>query len=185
MRRDAIILLLFGACVAVAHAASAAEPAPVALDDVKVSAEKRAEIAFRQVQLGLERSRSDRAEDLDLVVCVKGAPTGSHRTVIRCATNRKWMQIRAASMSNGLADLDVNGGPGGNSTSTAMARATGANIGRSGLNGAPGVGDNGAAKRDDDKVLTLPMSEYNKLRKRYGELPDALRPPAAAPATGG
>jgi hypothetical protein len=166
---------------AAAAAAPAAEP-PAALDPIEVTAEKRAELAFRAVQLGLERSRSDRVEDQDLVVCIKETPTGTHRPVINCATNRKWAQVRARSLAGGLSGLEANGGPAASSVNNAMARATGALVGNSGLNASAAYGSNGAQKREDDKVLVLSLVDYNKLKARYGELPEALREPTRAAA---
>lgn len=176
--------LIAACCAAVGAAAGpvpvVAEEPPAALDPVEVSAEKRAELAFRAVQIGLERSRSDRVEDQDLVVCIKETPTGTHRPVINCATNRKWAQIRSRSLAGGLSGLEANGGPGASAVNNAMARATGAFVGNSGLNASAAYGSNGAQRRDDDKVLVLSLVDYNKLKARYGELPPELRAAALA-----
>jgi hypothetical protein len=171
------VSLALALCAAGAVAAGDAAPAepPAELDPIEVSAEKRAELAFRAVQLGLERSRSDRVADQDLVVCIKETPTGSHRPVVNCATNRKWAQIRSRSLAGGLSGLEANGGPGANAINNSMARATGAMVGNSGLNSSAAYGSNGAQKRADDVVLTLPLTDYNKLKARYGELPPEMR----------
>ena len=163
--------------------ATAAEP-PAQLEQVDVTGEKRVELAFRAVQLGLRRGRSDRMEDADLIVCMKQTPVGSHLPVINCATNRKWSEIRARSLQNGLSGLQSAGGPAGGGD--IMARATG-NMGgnmvnTTGIESAGPSGDNGAAKRDDDKVLIMSLTDYNKLQKRFGELPKELQ---AAPAVKG
>lgn len=156
---------------ALAALAGEAEP-PLTLDAIEVSAEKRTELAFRTVQIALERGRSDRVEDADLVVCIKETPVGSHVRVINCATNRFWMRIRAASLANGLAAFEANGGPAG---SDMMKMATGSFVQRSGMDSVGPSRGTGEIKREDEKVVTIKLSDYNKLRKRYGELPPELR----------
>lgn len=151
--------------------AAPAEP-PFELDSVEVSAEKRTELAFRTVQIALERNHSDRVEDADLVVCLRQTPTGSHVPVIDCATNRFWLRIRAASLANGLAGYESRGGPGGTDT---MKMATGSFLQSGGMDGVGVPHGGGMIKREDERVVTLTLSEYNKLKKRFGELPEALR----------
>lgn len=56
------------------------------------------ENAFREVQIGLDRTRSSRLEDAEKIVCLKQKPTGSNISVINCATNRFWEQIRENSL---------------------------------------------------------------------------------------
>ena len=162
------IIPLFLICSADALAAEA-EP-PFALDTVEVAAAKRTELAFRTVQIALERGRSDSVEHADLVVCVKETPVGSHVAVINCATNRFWMRVRAASLANGLAAFE-GGGPGGDP----MKAATGSFTRSSGMDGIGVPKGGGAIKREDEKVVTIRLSDYNKLVKRYGELPAELR----------
>jgi hypothetical protein len=163
-----IPLFLLGSTAAFA---APAEP-PAALDPVEVNAAKRAELAFRTVQIGLERGRSDRVEDADQVVCLKQTPIGTHVAVINCATNRFWMRIRAASLANGLAGLESSGGPAGGD---AMKMATASFVSSSGMDGIGVPKGTGAIKREDERVVTLSLNEYNKLKKRYGELPPELR----------
>ena len=146
--------------------------APFVGDPVEVNAEKRTELAFRTVQIALDRSRSDRIEDADLVVCLKQTPTGSHVPVINCATNRFWMRIRAASLANGLAGYESRGGPGGTDT---MKMATASFVQSSGLDGVGVPRGGGSIKPEDEKVVTIRLSDYNKLKARYGELPVELR----------
>jgi hypothetical protein len=82
--------------------------APYVGEPVTLSAEQRAERSFRTIQIALERTRSNRIEDEDLIVCVKQMPTGSHRPVVNCATNRFWRKIR----ENSLAGFTGSGGGG-------------------------------------------------------------------------
>jgi hypothetical protein len=156
---------------ALAALAGEAEP-PIALDAIEVSAAKRTELAFRTVQIALERGRSDRVEDLDLVVCVKETPVGTHVAVINCATNRFWMRIRAASLANGLAGFEGSAGPAGTDP---MKMATGSFVQRSGMDGIGVPRGGGTIKREDEKVVTIRLSDFHKLKKRYGELPPELR----------
>lgn len=81
---------------------------PAVLDPVAVSAEKRAELSFRTIQIALERTRSNSVKDEDQIVCLKQMPTGSHRPVINCATNGFWRKIR----ENSLAGFTGGGGGG-------------------------------------------------------------------------
>lgn len=128
-------------------AANAADdPGVTQLDPVEVTAEQRTESAFREVQVALERIRSDRDEDAEKIVCVKQKPTGSNIPVISCATNRYWNRIREASLQSGLGS--IGGAVGG---------------------GGPG------AIRTQDKVFNMSMSDYKKLQKRFGKMPDELK----------
>ena len=167
-----LFLLGSAALAAPTDAPTAPAEAPAALDPVEVNAAKRAELAFRTVQIALERGRSDRVEDADQVVCLKQTPVGSHVAVINCATNRFWMRIRAASLANGLAGFESSGGPVGGDT---MGMATGAFMAPSGMDSVGVSKGTGPIKREDEKVVTLSLNEYNKLKKRYGELPPELR----------
>ena len=83
-------------------------PAPVAApttetpyvgDPLVLTAEQRAERSLRTIQIARERTRSNSVEDDELIVCLKQTPTGSHRPVINCATNRFWRKIREASLA--------------------------------------------------------------------------------------
>ena len=171
--RSLSIAALF-ALSAVGAQAGPAEPAaeaPVTLDPVEVNAEKRAELAFRTVQLGMLRSRSDSVEAADDVVCLKQTPVGSHVAVINCATNRFWNRVRAASLANGLAGYQQGGGPAG---SDVMAQATGSFV-QSAYDGIGVPRASGPIKREDERIVTLSVNDYNKLKKRYGELPPEIR----------
>lgn len=129
--------------------------APYVGEPMELTVEQRQEKAFRTIQSGLDKQRSDRIEDEDVIVCKKEKPTGSNVAVINCATNRFWKAIRASSMSAGIA--------GGGRTA--------------GGSGAYGGGGGGSAKKDD-KVITLSLSDYYKLEKRFGKVPktDAGKP---------
>lgn len=134
-----------------APAPATATEAPAALDPVEVTAEekmKRQEAAFRTVQEGMERQRSDKIEDEDLIVCKKEKPTGSNVSVINCATNRFWKRIRSSSMASGMAAAGMT--PGGT--------------------GAYGAGGGGSAKKDD-KVITISLTSYYEMEKRFGKKP--------------
>lgn len=141
LRHLLLMPLLLAGIAAAADTTPAAEP-PAALDPVEVTAEKRTENAFRTIQLGLERVRSERSEDADKIVCLKQKPVGSNIPVINCATNRYWERIRSNSLSNGVGT--VNG---------AMA------------------GGGGSTGRKDDKVFSMSLNDFNKLKKQFGELP--------------
>jgi len=169
-----IAMSLMGAVAAQSDAVAKPEP-PLALDPVEVNAERRTEVAFRAVQVALERSRSDRSEDADLIVCLKQAPTGSNIPAINCATNRFWNKVRARSLSGGLGSVEGVGSPAMNFGRTAMGNTGGANLPRTGVNSVGVAGSNGATKAEDDKVVTLSLSDYNRLKERYGELPAELR----------
>lgn len=123
------------------------EEAPAQLDPVEITAEKRMENAFREVQIGLERIRSSKPEDEDKIVCLKQKPTGSNIPVINCATNRFWEKIRASSLTSGL-----------------------------GAVGGAIAGGGGGSARKDDKVFTMSLNDYNALQKRFGRLPKELEP---------
>ena len=129
--------------------------APYVGEPMELTVEQRQEKAFRTIQSGLDKQRSDRVEDQDVIVCKKEKPTGSNVAVINCATNRFWQAIRASSMAAGIA--------GGGRTA--------------GGTGAYGSGGGGSAKKDD-KVITLSLSDYYKLEKRFGKVPktDAGKP---------
>jgi hypothetical protein len=168
-----IPLFLLSSTLALAEpaaASAATAEAPAALDPVEVNAAKRAELAFRTVQIALERGRSDRVEDADQVVCLKQTPVGSHVAVINCATNRFWLRVRAASLANGLAGFERSAGP-----ADGMKMATASMVSGSGMDGIGVPKGSGPIKREDERVITLSLNEYNKLKKRYGELPPELR----------
>jgi hypothetical protein len=76
-----------------------------ALDDVVVNATRRAEVAYRHIQIALERRRSDKLEDADLTVCRKVTRPGSHILQTMCATNRTWNYIRMKSTRDVLGDV--------------------------------------------------------------------------------
>jgi hypothetical protein len=133
-----------------APAAAPATMAPYEGEPMELNAEQRQEAAFRAVQLGMERKRSDKVEDENLIVCVKEKPVGSNVTVVRCTTNYMWRKIRSASLSSGLG--------GGSMTA--------------GGTGSYGAGGGGSARKDD-KVITMSMGDYYKLEKKYGKVPKA------------
>jgi len=143
-----LALAAFPAAAAEGGAPPAAAPttAPVTDEDpyvgdpVEVTAEQRAERAFRTVQIGLERGRSNRPEDAEVVVCERSAAIGSHRTMIRCATNGHWNQLSADS-------LRLMGG---------AARSLAAGTPKS--------------KAEDSMVISLSGSDYARLEKRFGKL---------------
>ena len=137
--------------------AAAAEPAPAPVaaaetpyvgEPMELTAEQRQEAAFRAVQVAMDRQRSDKVEDEELIVCMKEKPTGSNVSVINCTTNRFWKKIRSASMSAGIAAGGMT--PGGT--------------------GAYNAGGGGSARKDD-KVMTLSMNDYYKMEKRFGKAP--------------
>jgi hypothetical protein len=125
-----------------APAATTEAEAPAVLDTLELNAEQRAERAFRTIQNGLEQKRSSRPEDAKVVVCERAATTGSHRTLIHCATNQHWNLVRANS----------------------MARFGGAE-GRSMNGGTP------KSSKDDSMIVSISGSDYAKLEKRFGKAP--------------
>lgn len=134
-------ILLIAPFMLLGLAAQASETeTPAQLDPVELTAEQRLEGAFREVQVGLERVRSDRDEDAEKIVCVKQKPTGSNIPVINCATNRYWNVMRNASLSS--------------------------------FNSVAGSGGSG---RPGDKVFTMSLTDFNKLQKRYGKMPEELK----------
>lgn len=138
-------LVLAGYAAASSDTTPQAEP-PAQLDPVEVTAEKRMENAFREVQIGMDRVRSSKPEDEEKIVCLKQKPTGSNIPVINCATNRYWDKIRAASLTSGLGAVG----------------------------GAIAGGGTGAVKKED-KVFTMSLSDFNALEKRFGKLPKGMR----------
>lgn len=150
-----VAALLFTAIAAAADPAPAATPATAAAaeppyvgEPMALTAEQRQEAAFRVVQHAMDRQRSDKVEDEELIVCMKEKPTGSNVSVINCTTNRFWKKIRSASMSAGIAAGGMT--PGGT--------------------GAYGSGGGGSARKED-KVMTLSMNDYYKMEKRFGKAP--------------
>jgi hypothetical protein len=150
-----VAILCSGPALAADPAAPAAAPAPSTVaeapyvgEPMELTAEQRQELAFRAVQKGLDTPRSDKAEDAEVIVCKKEKPTGSNTSVVNCATNRYWMKIRSSSMAAGI----------GGGAQTA------------GGTGAYGGGGGGSAKKED-KVITLSMSDYYKMEKRFGKAP--------------
>jgi hypothetical protein len=148
LRTTILLPLAFAGLTAAAsdNVTPQAEP-PAELDPVEVTAEKRMENAFREVQIGMERVRSDKPEDAEKIVCLKQKPTGSNIAVINCATNRYWQKIRARSLSQGLGAVG----------------------------GAIAGGGSGSTNKED-KVFTMSLSDYSALQKRFGKLPKDLQP---------
>lgn len=91
-----------------APAAAPATEAPYVGDPMELTAEQRAERSLRTIQVALERTRSNSVEDEETIVCLKQTPTGTHRRVINCATNRHWRTIS----QNSLASFTGTGGAG-------------------------------------------------------------------------
>jgi hypothetical protein len=81
---------------------------PYVGEPLELTAEQRAERSLRTIQIALDRTRSNSVKDEELIVCVKQMPTGSHRPVINCATNRFWRKIR----ENSLGGFTGSGGGG-------------------------------------------------------------------------
>ena len=135
------LALVAGVAAASSDTTPQAEP-PAQLDPVEITAEKKMENAFREVQLGLERVRSTKPEDEDKIVCLKQKPTGSNIPLINCATNRYWEKIRASSLSSGL-----------------------------GAVGGAIAGGGGGSARKEDKVFSMTVNDFNQLKKRFGSLP--------------
>lgn len=87
------------------------DEAPAELDTITVDATRRVETAYRTVQVALDRVRSDKAEDADVVVCQKRQKIGSHITKVYCATNRTWNYIRKVSTRDTLGAMNTVGAP--------------------------------------------------------------------------
>jgi len=87
------------------------EEAPAQLDAVSVDASRKREMAFRTVEVALERVRSDKAEDADVVVCQKRQRIGTHITKIYCGSNRTWNYIRKQSTRDVLGMTNTVGAP--------------------------------------------------------------------------
>jgi hypothetical protein len=93
----------------------ALEPAPTEqpaqLDAVSVEATRKREIAFRTVELALDRVRSDKSSDADVIVCEKQQRVGSHITKIYCASNRTWNYIRKETSREFLGETNTLAAP--------------------------------------------------------------------------
>jgi hypothetical protein len=85
--------------------------APAQLDAVSVDATRKREIAFRTVEVALERARSDKSADADTIVCERRQRVGSHITKIYCASNRTWNYIRQVTTRNTLGETNTVGAP--------------------------------------------------------------------------
>lgn len=145
-----IVPFLALAMAPLASAADGADPAatPVATEEpyigepVVLTAEQRAERAFRTIQAGLDEKRSTRPEDADVVVCERAATTGSHRTMIHCATNAHWNLVRANSMQR-------------------FGGAEGRSLG----SGTP------KSKKEDSMIVSISSTDFAQLEKRFGKVP--------------
>lgn len=84
---------------------------PLVLDEVSVTASRVHEIAYRTVELGLQRIRSDKAEEADYIVCQRMQRVGSHITKVYCATNRTWNYIRKQTTRDFLGAPNTLGAP--------------------------------------------------------------------------
>jgi len=142
LRHTILIPLAFAGIAFAADETKPQDEPPAQLDPVEITAEKRMEYAFREVQLGMDRVRSSKPEDEEKIVCLKQKPTGSNIPFINCATNRHWDKIRATSLANGLGAVG----------------------------GAIAGGGTGSVKKED-KVFTMTLTDYNKLKERFGKLP--------------
>jgi hypothetical protein len=87
------------------------EEAPAELDTITIDATRKVETAYRTVAVALDRVRSDKAEDADVVVCQKRQKIGSHITKVYCATNRTWNYIRKVSTRDVLGAQNTVGAP--------------------------------------------------------------------------
>jgi len=87
------------------------EEAPAELDVVTIEGSRKVETAYRTVAVALDRVRSDKAEDADVVVCQKRQKIGSHITKVYCATNRTWNYIRKVSTRDVLGAQNTVGAP--------------------------------------------------------------------------
>lgn len=88
-----------------------ADELPAQLDEVSVEASRKRELAFRMVEVALDRIRSDKSEDADVVVCQKRQRIGSHITRIYCGSNRTWNYIRKQSTRDVLGMTNTVGAP--------------------------------------------------------------------------
>jgi hypothetical protein len=87
------------------------EEAPAELDTITIDATRKVETAYRTVAVALDRVRSDKVEDADVVVCQKRQKIGSHITKVYCATNRTWNYIRKVSTRDTLGPMNTVGAP--------------------------------------------------------------------------
>lgn len=87
------------------------EEAPAELDTITIEGSRKVETAYRTVQVALDRVRSDKAEDADVVVCQKRQKIGSHITKVYCATNRTWNYIRKVSTRDVMGAQNTVGAP--------------------------------------------------------------------------
>ena len=87
------------------------EEAPAELDTLTIDATRKVETAYRTVEVALDRVRSDKVEDADVVVCQKRQKIGSHITKVYCATNRTWNYIRKVSTRDTLGAINTVGAP--------------------------------------------------------------------------
>ena len=85
--------------------------APAQLDVVTVEATRKREMAFRTVEVALERARSDKSSDADVVVCEKRERVGTHITKVFCASNRTWNYIRKQTTRDTLGMTSTVGAP--------------------------------------------------------------------------
>lgn len=77
-------------------------------ETVEVDAEREMEIAYLAIRDALQRPRSTRPEDADLLVCQrvsKPAHGGSLLKEVRCTSNAGWWYERKESMHNAAANL--------------------------------------------------------------------------------
>lgn len=87
------------------------EEAPAQLDAVSVNSSRKREMAFRTVEVALDRVSSDKAEDADVVVCQRRQRVGTHITKIYCASNRSWNYIRKQTTRDVLGMTNTVGAP--------------------------------------------------------------------------
>lgn len=96
---------------AIEEAADPAAEDPIVLDEVAVTGSRVHEIAYHTVELGLQRIRSDKAEEADYIVCQRAQRIGTHITKIYCATNRTWNYIRKVTTRDFLGAPNTLGAP--------------------------------------------------------------------------
>ncbi len=97
-----------------------------------VSEEKRQEMVARLLRIGMSNSRSDRAEDINKVVCVIRERTGSRIKDLLCGTNSALNYEREVSLrgyGSGGGGGSYGGGSGGGSTVSGRGSAVAAGRG--------------------------------------------------------
>ncbi len=81
------------------QAANASQDDVIALQGITVTAEKQREMLARLIKVGLSNSRSERAADVDKIVCILRKRTGSHLKDLQCATNSTMNYMREMNLA--------------------------------------------------------------------------------------